>query len=52
MGLENWVFMFVELDSMKVLIKKSMIEGVFGIFIGLKYLFGIYVKLDEVVVLL
>lgn len=51
MGLENRAPTAIELDSMKMLIDKSMLEGAFGISTGLKYLPGTYAKLDEVVAL-
>ena len=51
MGLENRAPTPAELDSMKNLIEKSMLEGAFGISTGLKYLPGTYAKLDEVVTL-
>lgn len=51
MGLENRAPTATELDSMKALIDKSMLEGAFGISTGLKYLPGAYAKLDEVVAL-
>ena len=51
MGLENRAPSAEELQEMKGLIEKSMLEGAFGISTGLKYLPGTYAKLDEVVAL-
>lgn len=49
MGLDNRAPTVEELEKMKVEIAKGMQEGAFGISTGLKYLPGVFSKLDEVV---
>lgn len=38
-----------ELDSMKSMVRKAMLEGAFGLSTGLKYLPGTFAKTDEVI---
>lgn len=51
MGMVDRAPTAVELEEMKDLIEKGMIEGAFGISTGLKYLPGAFATLDEVVTL-
>lgn len=49
MGIVNREPTAAELDSMKSIIRKGMLDGAFGISTGLKYLPGAYSKTDEVI---